>query len=402
MHEPMRRMTLVAMLAVVLASGCSPDHATASVESDAPGELLVVRRTAMHSKVLLTGALEAERSEKVHVPRTPLWQLTIRWMEVDGTTVVEGQRVLEMDNSQFTSDLVQKRLARSGAYNDLIRKEADIAGEIFDKEFALEQQRIAVAKARIDAEIPATLRSSRDYQEDQLDLARAEFEYDKALEELEASTQASVAAIEELTLALRRAEGEIATAEDAIAKLTLAAPRDGILVVAENPGEGRKFQEGDNAWVGLAVMSIPDLSSMMVVARLSDVDDGRIAPGMPAVCTLDAYPDRTFTGHVREIAPIAQEDSNQSMRRSFRVVIVLDEPDPERMRPGMSVRVEITETPADDVLIAPRVALDLSSEPYHALLADGSTAEIRLGRCSTVACVIEEGLDEGARLRRRR
>jgi HlyD family secretion protein len=350
----------------------------------------------------LTGALEAERSEKVHVPRTPLWQLTIRWMEVDGTTVVEGQRVLEMDNSQFTSDLVQKRLARSGAYNDLIRKEADIAGEIFDKEFALEQQRIAVAKARIDAEIPATLRSSRDYQEDQLDLARAEFEYDKALEELEASTQASVAAIEELDLALRRAEGEIATAEDAIAKLTLAAPRDGILVVAENPGEGRKFQEGDNAWVGLAVMSIPDLSSMMVVARLSDVDDGRIAPGMPAVCTLDAYPDRTFTGHVREIAPIAQEDSNQSMRRSFRVVIVLDEPDPERMRPGMSVRVEITETPADDVLIAPRVALDLSSEPYHALLADGSTAEIRLGRCSTVACVIEEGLDEGARLRRRR
>ena len=398
----MSSMALVALLAGAFASGCSPDPATASVESAAAGEPLVARRTILESKVLLTGALEAERSEKIHVPRTPLWQLSIRWMEVDGTTVTEGQRVLEMDNSQFTTDLEQKRLSRSGAYNDLIRKKADIAGEIFDKEFALEQQRIAVEKARIDAEIPATLRSSRDFQEDQLDLARAEFEYDKALEELDASKQASEAAVEELSLALRRTEEEIATAEEAIAKLTLAAPRDGILVVAENPGEGRKFQKGDNAWVGLAVMSIPDLSSMKVVARLSDVDDGRIAPGMAVECTLDAYPDRTFTGRVSEIAPIAQEDSNQSMRRSFRVVIKLDESDAERMRPGMSVRAEILHRPAEEVLTVPRVALDLSSEPYVALLADGSTAEVALGRCNSVACTIEEGLDEGARLRRRR
>jgi len=41
-------------------------------------------------------------------------------------------------------------------------------------------------------------------------------------------------------------------------------------------------------------MRIPDLSTMKVVARLSDVDDGRIAAGDRAVCTLDTYPELTF------------------------------------------------------------------------------------------------------------
>jgi len=405
-HRSHAKTWIVRLLGIAgligLAGGCSSDPATASVGSGSPGDSLVVRRTSFETTILLTGALEAVRSEKVHVPRTPLWQLPIRWMEVDGTTVKKGQIVLEMDNTQFTGDLEQKRLKRSGSYNDLIRKKADVAGELGDKRFALEQRRIAVEKARIEAEVPASLRSLREFQEDELAWARAEFEHEKAQEDLETSQRASEAAIEELAIALRRAEEEIATAEEAITRLSLPAPRDGILVVAENPGEGRKFQVGDNGWVGLAVMSIPDLTAMKVVARLSDVDDGRIATGMPVVCTLDAYPAQSFSGHVTEIAPIAQEDSNQSMRRSFRVGILLDESDPERMRPGMSVKVEVLPPPREDALLAPRIALDLSSEPYHAMLADGSTAEVTLGPCNSMACVIEAGLDEGARLRRRR
>ena len=83
----------------------------------------------------------------------------------------------------------------------------------------------------------------------------------------------------------------------------MAKPKDNpnYKVVAENRREGRKYQVGDNVWVGLAVMRIPDLNAMKVVAKLSDVDDGRIARGMRANCTLDIDPDRTFAGTVTEI-----------------------------------------------------------------------------------------------------
>jgi multidrug resistance efflux pump len=388
-------------LLIALSGGCSPREATASDPSaSVDRETLRVRRASLRDRILLTGELEAVRSEKVYVPRTRrAWQLPIRWIEQDGATVVEGQKVLELDNSQFTGDLEQTRLARSSAHNDLMRKEADLAGDLADKEFLLEQSRIAVEKARIEAAVPEALRPRREYQEFQLALAKAEFDLAKAEEDLEAARRASEADLEELRIALRRAEDEIASAEQAIALLSLTAPRDGILVVAENPGEGRKFQAGDNVWVGLPVVSIPDLSAMKVAARLSDVDDGRIATGYRAVCTLDAYPETTFAGKVTEIAPIAQEERDQSLKRSFRVEIALDESDPERMRPGMSVKVEIFPPAIEDVLVAPRVALDLTTTPPRAWLPDGSTTEVRLGPCTPTECAIEEGIGESARLR---
>ena len=92
------RLLCLAVLAG-LAGGCSSDQATASVETAWPGDSLVARRATLQTTMLLTGALEAVRSDKVHVPRTPMWQLPIRWMEVDGATVTAGQIVLEMDNT---------------------------------------------------------------------------------------------------------------------------------------------------------------------------------------------------------------------------------------------------------------------------------------------------------------
>ena len=80
----------------------------------------------------------------------------------------------------------------------------------------------------------------------------------------------------------------------------------------------------------------------------------------------------------------------------------MEESGPDRMGPGMSGKAEILRPPGEDVLVVRRIALDVSNEPYHAMLADGSTAEVRLGPCNSMACVIEDGLEAGARLRRRR
>ena len=70
------------------------------------------------------------------------------------------------------------------------------------------------------------------------------------------------------------------------------------------------------------------------------------------------------------------------------------------MRPGMSVKAEILAPPAEDGLIAPRSALDLSSDPPRARLAGGRMAEVRLGPCNALDCLIQEGLSEGTVLRR--
>jgi HlyD family secretion protein len=150
----------------------------------------------------------------------------------------------------------------------------------------------------------------------------------------------------------------------------------------------------------MTVATLPELASMIVQANLSDVDDGRITPGMAVLCTLDAYPTVTYRGRVVEISPVARESQRSPLLRYFPVRIALEKSDSRLMRPGMSVRVEVLGPETRNVLLVPRAALDFAAGGPRALLAAGGTAPVRLGPCSPAECVVESGVAEGTRLRR--
>jgi HlyD family secretion protein len=230
-------------------------------------------------------------------------------------------------------------------------------------------------------------------------LARATSESDKAKEDLAAHETSSTEAVLQKRIALEKARREFEAAGLAMDGMVLKAPRDGILVVAEHPWQGRKIQVGDSVWVGLPVVNLPDLSAMEVEAKLSDVDDGRIVPGLPVTCLLDAFPDRPYTGHVAEITPVAQEAANRSLRRAYNVRVALDAADTARMRPGMSVKVEVHPKDRDGVLLAPREGLDLAGAHPRARLLSGELVDVELGGCNLDSCVVVRGLEVGARLK---
>jgi multidrug efflux pump subunit AcrA (membrane-fusion protein) len=82
----------------------------------------------------------------------------------------------------------------------------------------------------------------------------------------------------------------------------------------------------------------------------------------------------------------------------------------KKMRPGMSVRVEVFGTEVRGALLAPRAAIDFTGKRPRVTVAGGAggalggetaAREIRLGPCDASFCVVEEGLAEGARLRTR-
>lgn len=377
-------------------AGCSGSGARADAGQ---GEELKVHRGTFRQRVLLTGELAAEKGEALVVPRTNTWQLQIRWLAPDGARVRAGDPVVAFDNSQFASDLEEKRLSASNAGSELERARAESKTTLADKQFQVEKAKSELEKARIAAAIPKDLLSLRDYQERQLALKRAESELAKAEEDLAAQKRGSTTDLQIQGISLEKSQREIRNSEEAIDALTLKAPRDGMVLVGDHPWEGRKLQLGDSVWVGLAVATLPDLSSMIVAANLSDVDDGRIAPGMEVICTLDAYPNAPYRGRVTEISPVARESKRSPLLRYFPVRIALDKSDPQRMRPGMSVRVEVLGQEQKDALLVPRAALDFSGGKTRALLASGGTADVQLGPCGAEKCVVKAGLEEGTRLR---
>jgi HlyD family secretion protein len=298
------------------------------------------------SRLILTGEIDAAEGYTVAVPRVPQWNVTLRWLEKDGARVEAGQKLAELDDSVFTLELTQKKIAVAQARAERLHQkhESDIVA--LDKRFAVEEARVLLEKARLDASVDRDSYPLRIYQEKQLALRRAEFALEKALDDQRAQQKGSLLEAEVLGIALEKREREIEAADAAIAALSLDAPMAGIVITEMHPWWQRKVQSGDNVWVNLPLLRIPDLSTLRVRARLSDVDDARVESGMRVATYLDAYPDLVFPGTVTEVGPIAREMSRESLRRSFSVLVELDRVDPALMLPGMSVRVEVMQDAA--------------------------------------------------------
>lgn len=326
-------MKLIACMFVALAA-CSSRPTS---RRDAPAAVAQPRS----GHVFLTGELDAVVAESVVVPRTPQWNVSLRWLEADGTRVTRGQKVAELDNSVFANNLAEQKLTAAQTESDLAASEAQNDIVAADKKFDVEKARIALAKARAEASVAEDTVTRRQYQEKQLEKQRTEVALAKATDDLAAQSKSATLDIQVRTIALDKSKRDIALAEAAIESVVLRAPSDGIFVIGEHPWEGRKLEIGDNVWVGLAIARLPDLGKMKVNALLSDVDDGRVTVGMRANAVLDAYPELVFPGVITDVSPVAREPSQHSFRRSFLVTMALERTDPARMIPGMSVRVEI-------------------------------------------------------------
>ncbi|HYL04535.1 MAG TPA: HlyD family efflux transporter periplasmic adaptor subunit [Thermoanaerobaculia bacterium] len=365
---------------------------------------LAVRRGDLAPRLLLSGELRAARALAVVVPATPSFEVQIRWLAEDGSRVAAGEPVVEFDNTSLLAKLEEQRLAADTAAADLARIQAQARADQADKEFAVEQARSDLVKARIAAAVLPELLPGREYQDRQLKRQQADTALGKAIEDLAAQRAKAASDVGVQRIVLDQARREVAVATAAIRDLTLRAQRDSLVVVGEHLIEGRKLQAGDNVWAGMTVATLPETSSMLVDAALSDVDDGRVAPGMPATCVLDAYPESRYRGRVVEVAGVARESRRTALLRSIAVSIALDPVAPAeaaRLRPGMSARVEIAGAPVRDALLVPRAALELgqSGAPPRVRLAGGGAAPVRLGPCDAFWCVAASGVQEGEALR---
>src|SRR2546423_9083560 len=95
---------------------------------------LRVRRATFADDVLLTGELESARGATIAVPALPQWQTSIKWLAGDGSEVKEGERVAELDNTQFATELDSKKQAATQAAHELQQKEPEWSVDLTEKQ----------------------------------------------------------------------------------------------------------------------------------------------------------------------------------------------------------------------------------------------------------------------------
>jgi len=389
----MDRAACICAAVVFFVAGCFSGYSETPLGTD-----LRVRRGAFASEMVLSGEVEAARGDSLNVPPLPSWQTAIKWLAEDGAAVKAGDVVVELDNTALTSDLESKRQTETQASQELQQKDAEWVADLEQKQLEADKKKSELDKAKIEAALPEDLQAKKKYEEAQGALRHTTVEYEKAVD-LQKSTKTGIEAERRnLVLRINKARREIAIAEEAIVALVLRAPRAGIVVIRDHPWEGRKMQQGDPVWVGFPLAMLPDTTSLRVRAALADVDDGKIAVGMPATITLDGYPSVPYSGRIAAISAVAQESRRQSLRRQFDVIVALDRLDPERMRPGLSARIVVRRSSQAQALLAPRAAIDFSGKTPRARLASGGTKDVKLGACNAQDCVVTSGLEDGERL----
>jgi HlyD family secretion protein len=352
-------------------------------------------------RILLTGEIDAASAVELKVPRVPNGKVALRTLAAEGAEVKAGDVVAELDTAALVVVVKDRTLQLSQAEIDLERQISQNGVLEADKELDLERKRAAAKRAEVDADVPPGILPKRDFLEKQMALHRAQVEVEKATDALAAQKKTDETEVKLKRIAVEKLRRVVSAAEDAIATLTLHTSEAGTIILADHPEERRKLQEGDDVFMGMTVARVTGSSARRVRAWLVDVDDGKVTPGMPARVTLDAYPERVFSGQVRELSPVARApgETRGAQRRVFTVNVELSEADAATLRPGLSARVEVIAERATGVLLVPRATVAFA-EPPRVRLASGGEVPVELGGCDAAACVIKQGVAAGTALRR--
>jgi multidrug resistance efflux pump len=380
----------------VLAGGCGRARARAPGDHPVESEL-TAHRGSFERRLLLTGEIDAVSAAELRVPRIPMGRVTIRWLVDDGTVVKKGDKLAELDNANFVAKVRDGALTVSQSETELKRQQWQNQLDESDRALDVDRKRAALKRAEIDADVPAGILPKRDFLEKQMVVRRARADLEKAEDTLTSQRRTADLDLSLKRIALEKVRRELELAQQMIDALTLRAPAAGTVIIGDH-WEGRKLQIADEIPVGHTVARLPDLQQIRVKAWLSDVDDGRVSADMPAEIVLDAYPDRVLTGRILEIAAVAREASEKSLRRVFQVGVAIDAPTDAQPRPGMSARVEVIADRRPDVLLVPRAAL--VREEAAVQLATGGRQPVTLGPCNAQVCVASAGVSAGTRLRR--
>jgi multidrug efflux pump subunit AcrA (membrane-fusion protein) len=139
-------------------------------------------------------------------------------------------------------------------------------------------------------------------------------------------------------------------------------------------------------------MSVVDLGEMEVRAFVSEVDGGLLRTGQRARVVVDSHAGAEFSGVVDYAPEVAERLRRLSNVRVFIVRLKLDSADPQLMKPGMSVRVEIILDEREGLAL-PRKAVFEEGGKFYAHHATRGKTEVKVTSRNAVACLVE-GLQE--------
>jgi HlyD family secretion protein len=299
----------------------------------------------------------------------------------EGDVVKKGQLVARIDETQSAADVDAQKAALNSAEADASASEAGYkAGD----------DNVRALQATLDHTKADLVRYEEDYKRGQELfrqglIAKQDFDQKKAaydgqvaaVAEADSRIVQAKAQLEQLKAQLAGSQRKIVQNEanlnrvnDILKKHNVIAPLDG-LVTYLPVRQGETVVPGVQSSAGSTIMTIADMSVVTSEVKVDESDIVNVKLGQPAEISVDAIPNKTFTGHVIEIGNTAilrstgvaasQSTTSSQEAKDFKVVVAMDNP-PDEIRPGLSSSAKITTATRANVLTIPIQALTVRTK----------------------------------------
>jgi RND family efflux transporter MFP subunit len=282
---PRRRWLRWAVLAAVILVGVSAYPTLRSYYDERRAvEVDVMRATVMAARqdggtaavpvLVATGYVVARRSSDVGVKTGGRLQ-SLAFEE--GTKLRAGQVIARIEHADLDAQLAASRAAVAEAEAQLAQSQAQRAEDLrqLERQQALAKDGIATAAALTAAQ---------------------------------AAADVSAARVRTGEAAIASARARIRVTEEAIENTNVRAPFDGV-VIKKRAEVGETVSPfgvaGQASREGGAIATIADLRELEVQTEVSENTVAKLTRAMPATVKLQAYPDLSFRGRLREIFPSA-------------------------------------------------------------------------------------------------
>jgi len=275
--------------------------------------------------------------------------------------VKRGELLAKIDPRNFQAQvadaeasLAAAKARKQSAKADLSEMEANLVSAKANLDAAkVARDNDALNYKRYQAMSHSGIISQNDYDNAKATAESSAAKYNQALaavNQAQSQITAQQAQIKQAGAQVQQAEADLEDRRVSLEYTSILSPVDGV-VISRNVDVGQTVAAGFQAPLLFVIAN--DLTHMRVDASVDEADIGRITPNASVEFTVDAFPDRSFSGKIEEVRLDPQTVQNVV---TYSVIIGVDNRD-LFLKPGMTANITMTVAKLENALKIPNAAL---------------------------------------------
>tara|TARA_B110001469_G_C9639851_1_gene321580 strand:+ start:718 stop:1944 length:1227 start_codon:yes stop_codon:yes gene_type:complete len=358
-----------------------------------------VQNGAFRIEVNTSGELKAKKSEDIKGPSSlrshQIYSIKITDLITEGTYVQAGDYVAQLDKSDVGTKIASSTTEAEKITSKYEQARLDTAiemmklrDELINLNYEIEEKNLIANQSSFEA--PAVQRQT------EINLEKAERKLQQSISNISLKRKQNTAKLHQISLSLKQEQSKLTRLEELMVALKIVAPKEG-MVVYKRTWDGKKITSGSSIGVwNPTVATLPDLSKMVTKTYVNEIDISHLKKGLTVGISIDAFPDKSYTGEVVEVANVGEQLPNTDSK-VFEVTIEINERD-TLLRPAMTTNNNILIEELKEVLFIPQESVFVNDSISYVVIKTGLSLKkqrVDLGKSNSNFVVIAKGLKEG-------